>query len=195
MSFQNWSQLIKYFQQMMLTYKNHPLLFSGILPLSTETIQSKTEVKDHCIYHEVIKNVTFRGGLDAGLFTPHGEVTTCQECANNCCREKHCDAIFIVDDLCYTVYCKNKVSCIPMRVSDLKTATSLAFIVRRNNPPLVGKLTSYLFIFSFSLTFHCSRRHNQNTEGAIRMVTNFCFWCKTYHRNILSIIETNVFID
>ena len=110
---------------------------SDILPGNKDSFDIKT--KDRCLSHDMLRNMTLRSGLEAGSFTPYGEVTTLQECVNYCCKEKRCDAVFMVDNLCYSVLCKNKDSCLPIKTSNLKTTTLLAFVQRGNNLPLIGE--------------------------------------------------------
>jgi hypothetical protein len=86
----------------------------------------------------MIQNMTLHGGLDAGLFTLHGDVKTLDVCTKYCCNDKHCDIAFMVDDACYSVQCKDEESCTPVETSLSKTKVSLAFISRGNRQPIIG---------------------------------------------------------
>ena len=108
---------------------------NSVLAVGKERINKK----NHCKRYNVVKNVTFQSGLDAGRFTPHGEVATFEDCASQCCNETSCDVALMVDNLCYSIHCKNKDSCRPIKRKQTEESTSLAFISRGNRPPLIGE--------------------------------------------------------
>lgn len=99
----------------------------------------------------MIQNMTLHGGLDAGLFTLHGDVKTLDECTKYCCNDKHCDIAFMVDDACYSVQCKDEESCTPVETSLSKTKVSLAFISRGNRQPIIGII---LLLWDFYIHAH-----------------------------------------
>ena len=97
------------------------------------------KANENCTYYELIQNKTLHGGLDAGLFTLHGDVKTINDCTNYCCNDEHCDIAFLVDDACYSVQCKDKKSCTPVEAPLSKTKVSLALISRGNRQPITDE--------------------------------------------------------
>ena len=121
--FQKVNKLFIYFSEL---HKPHT---------KVDTSYKQTE---YCSYPEIIHNMTLHGGLDAGLFTLHGDVDSFHECTKHCCNEKHCDLTMMVDDACYSVKCKDEKSCRLVKTSVSKSKVSIAFISREQRHSVIG---------------------------------------------------------
>ena len=64
-----------------------------------------------CEHSAVHFNSTFRGGINAGVLTEVGVVTSDNECISQCCLNKTCDAVFLILNRCFLVACKSKRLC------------------------------------------------------------------------------------
>jgi len=56
-------------------------------------------------------DVTLRGGLSAGQFTPIGHVDGMEACVNLCCKRKTCDIALMLRDSCYSITCASEELC------------------------------------------------------------------------------------
>lgn len=56
-------------------------------------------------------DVTLRGGLSAGQFTPIGHVDGMEACVNLCCKRKTCDVALMLRDSCYSITCASEELC------------------------------------------------------------------------------------
>ena len=56
-------------------------------------------------------DVSLRGGMSAGKFTPHGKVANMETCIGLCCQSKNCSLAMMLKDACFTVVCKNDQLC------------------------------------------------------------------------------------
>ncbi len=151
------------------------------------------KAKEQCSYHEMIQNMTLHGGLDAGLFTLHGDVKTMNECTKYCCDDEHCDLAFMVDDACYSVQCKDDKSCTPVEASLSKTKVSLAFISRGNRQPIIGILyplltNSYRIMIS---VVACLKLKEYAARNKKNVISNFLIESslETYYRTLFIFIE------
>ncbi|XP_066913670.1 uncharacterized protein [Clytia hemisphaerica] len=64
-----------------------------------------------CTHLDQEKNVTLKGGINAGKFTKHGIVPTMDACINACCQDAECDVAFMPGQTCYRVNCYNESLC------------------------------------------------------------------------------------
>ena len=77
--------------------------------------------KSHCFPGPVSHNVTLRGGMKSGLFTPRGPVKVNKDCTRRCCGDPKCDLALVINRECYFVHCYHWTLCqeIPFRASSL----------------------------------------------------------------------------
>lgn len=83
-------------------------------------------------------DVTLRGGLSAGKFTPVGHVDSMEACVNLCCHRNTCDIALMLRDSCYSITCVSEELCevVPAPSSDFYPRLSY---VRRDNESLSKK--------------------------------------------------------
>ena len=77
--------------------------------------------KFHCFPGPVSHNVTLRGGMKSGLFTPRGPVKVNKDCTRRCCGDPKCDLALVINRECYFVHCYHWTLCqeVPFRASSL----------------------------------------------------------------------------
>ena len=64
-----------------------------------------------CTHLDTDKNVTLRGGINAGKFTKHAAVKDMKTCIDTCCQDQTCSVAFMPGKTCYTVACKSEKLC------------------------------------------------------------------------------------
>lgn len=93
-------------------------------------------------------DVTLRGGLSAGKFTPVGHVDSMEACVNLCCHRNTCDIALMLRDSCYSITCASEELCeeVPAPSSDFYPRLSY---VRRDNENQTKKGEQYAQDISF----------------------------------------------
>ena len=109
------------------------------LSIST-VLPQKIEIGDgvSCRPSVVSYDVTLRGGLSAGKFTPVGHVDSMEACVSLCCHRNTCDIALMLRDSCYSITCVSEELCeeVPAPSSDFYPRPSY---VRRDNESLSKK--------------------------------------------------------
>eukprot|EP00112_Aurelia_sp_Birch-Aquarium-sp1_P020371 Seg523.12 transcript_id=Seg523.12/GoldUCD/mRNA.D3Y31 product="hypothetical protein" protein_id=Seg523.12/GoldUCD/D3Y31 len=79
----------------------------------TEEVTSKKlfSADGSCHAGVISYDVTLRGGMSAGNFTPHGKVGSMETCIGKCCIQKNCNAAMMLKDACFTVTCQRDELC------------------------------------------------------------------------------------
>ncbi|RMX60284.1 hypothetical protein pdam_00021442 [Pocillopora damicornis] len=74
----------------------------------------------YCRPSVVSYDVTLRGGLSAGKFTPIGHVDNMEACVHLCCKRNTCDIALMLRDSCYAITCASEELCeeVPAPSSD-----------------------------------------------------------------------------
>lgn len=74
----------------------------------------------YCRPSVVSYDVTLRGGLSAGKFTPIGHVDSMEACVHLCCKRNTCDIALMLRDSCYAITCASEELCeeVPAPSSD-----------------------------------------------------------------------------
>ena len=98
-------------------------------------------------------DVTLKGGVKAGSFTPLGQVDSIQTCISLCCQRPSCDVAFMLKTTCYSIKCSNEENCeqVPARASEYSPRLSY---VRRYTDNNVTKGEFY----EYTILIHGSRR-------------------------------------
>ena len=81
----------------------------GRVSLTTHDVQPL--VATMCTHSNIYDGETLKGGYDAGHFSYRGEVSTVDECIENCCDFRYCDLVFMIKMQCYLVYCYGRDGC------------------------------------------------------------------------------------
>lgn len=106
----------------------------SLLFISLSVLPQKISIGDgvSCRPSVVSYDVTLRGGLSAGKFTPVGHVDSMEACVNLCCKRNTCDIALMLRDSCYAITCVNEELCeeVPAPSSDFYPRLSY---VRRDN--------------------------------------------------------------
>ena len=98
-------------------------LFSASTELITESKTSMARLHDNCRHGNLEKEVTLRGGVNAGSFLDAGLVSNIEQCADHCCSVIKCDVAFMIMKRCFLVTCFSSRLCesIPARNADYFT--------------------------------------------------------------------------
>ena len=91
--------------------------------IKTGSKTSMARLHDNCRGGELEKEVTLRGGLNAGSFLDTGVVSNIEQCVNYCCYSMKCDVAFLIMERCFLVTCFSSRLCesIPARNADVFT--------------------------------------------------------------------------
>lgn len=89
-------------------------------------------------------DVTLKGGLNAGNFTPTGTVDSMETCARRCCESQSCDVAFMLKDSCYMVGCASEELCEEVPAPSSAYYPRLSFVRRgpKNDRTLLHKKNS-----------------------------------------------------
>eukprot|EP00794_Sanderia_malayensis_P012050 gene12050-13293_t len=109
---------------------------SYITSRSEEVMSKKIVSEDGSCHAGVISyDVTLRGGMTAGNFTPHGKVDSMEACIEKCCRHADCNAAMMLKDACFTVACFKDELC---EKKPIPTSSSynpkIAYVFREKRP-------------------------------------------------------------
>ncbi|KAJ7382505.1 hypothetical protein OS493_034668 [Desmophyllum pertusum] len=64
-----------------------------------------------CIRSPILRNVRFKLGKHSGDFKSVGKVRNVDRCVASCCKERACNAIFMLGSRCHLVSCSNEQDC------------------------------------------------------------------------------------
>ncbi|EDO45526.1 predicted protein [Nematostella vectensis] len=75
-------------------------------------------------------DVTLKGGIKAGTFTPIGYVDTMQTCVSLCCQRSSCDVAFMLKSTCYSIKCSSEEMCEQVQARANEYSPRLSYIRR-----------------------------------------------------------------
>ena len=75
--------------------------------------------------------VTFRGGLEAGVFTDRGKVKTMETCVELCYYHPTCHVAFMVGHTCYSIQCYSQKTCEVLPVATTVINTRVVYLKDR----------------------------------------------------------------
>ena len=75
--------------------------------------------------------VTFRGGLEAGVFTERGRVQTMETCVEVCYNHSSCHVAFMVGNTCYSIQCYSQKTCEVLPVDTTVISTRVVYLKDR----------------------------------------------------------------
>ena len=110
--------------------------------------KSGSQGEESCPHSSLYTDVTLRKGYQAGTFTSHGQVGSPEECISHCCREQHCDLMFMFLDKCFTVSCYSGYACEIVAAKRSRFTPKIMYVVRKNtslSPPSAAQLNTSLF--------------------------------------------------
>ena len=75
--------------------------------------------------------VTFRGGLEAGVFTDRGKVESMETCVELCYNHLSCHVAFMVGKTCYSIQCFSQKTCEVLPVHTTVISTRVVYLKDR----------------------------------------------------------------
>ena len=99
---------------------NTPWAYDAVLPTDLHP--------SGCVYSGPFRNISFRQGRQAGLFTNHGTAKNIRECSLWCCQSKHCDVAFMIFEDCFFVRCHSNKSCETFTIRGSKFNPRMVFV-------------------------------------------------------------------
>ena len=112
------------------------------LQVSSSTLYSTTKLRrkentsrvvhsqEHCRYGNAEKQMTLRGGLNAGSFLETGVVANIEQCVNHCCHATTCDVAFMIMKRCFLVKCHSSRLCESIPVRNVGYLTQIVHMSR-----------------------------------------------------------------
>ena len=112
------------------------------LQVSSSTLFPKSELRrkedtsrvvhsqENCRYRYAEKQMTLRGGLNAGSFLETGVVANIEQCVNHCCHATTCDVAFMIMTRCFLVKCYSSRLCESIPVRNVGYLTQIVHISR-----------------------------------------------------------------
>ena len=85
-----------------------------------------------CEKKDILYDHRFTAGMKAGIFRDHGEVSDFDSCIMYCCKDRSCNAAYMVDKTCYSVKCFSEKSCETFGVPKFFLNPIISFVDRRN---------------------------------------------------------------
>ncbi|XP_029205947.2 uncharacterized protein LOC114969793 isoform X4 [Acropora millepora] len=85
-----------------------------------------------CRAGKVFKEVTLKGGINAGTYKDVGSVQSMEECSNKCCEFAACDLAFMLSSRCYLVGCSEGKNCQIQKAKPSPYHPSVTYIERWN---------------------------------------------------------------
>ena len=112
------------------------------LQVSSTTLFSTSELRrkentsrvvhsqENCRYRNAEKQMTLRGGLNAGSFLETGVVANIEQCVNHCCHATTCDVAFMIMTRCFLVKCYSSRLCESIPVQNVGYLTQIVHMSR-----------------------------------------------------------------
>ncbi|KAJ7382471.1 hypothetical protein OS493_034632 [Desmophyllum pertusum] len=85
----------------------------------------------HVERSEEFTYVTFRSGLEAGVFTDRGKVKTMESCVQRCYNHSSCHVAFMVGHTCYSIHCYSQKTCEVLPVQTPIISTRVVYLKDR----------------------------------------------------------------
>lgn len=85
-----------------------------------------------CQPGKIFKEVTLKGGINAGTYKDVGSVKSMEECSGKCCEFAACDLAFMLSSRCYLVGCSEGKNCQIQKAKPSPYHPSVTYIERWN---------------------------------------------------------------
>lgn len=125
-------------------------------------------------------DVTLRGGLSAGQYTPIGHVDGMEACVNLCCKRNTCDIALMLRDSCYSITCASEELCEEVPAPSSNFYPRLSYVRRhfeshtKKGADHLNCLLCFVTDKSLILIFMCSK------QCYTRYVMSFAKCCMLY---------------
>ncbi|XP_028404371.1 uncharacterized protein LOC114527010 [Dendronephthya gigantea] len=110
----------------------NPGLLAKKSPLATGANPAMAGMAGQCKAGKIYKEVTLRGGINAGTYKDMGMVSGMPECQKKCCGFSACDIAFLLGGRCYLVGCADEKSCQMNKAKPSAYAPTISYVTRWN---------------------------------------------------------------
>ena len=86
-----------------------------------------------CRPGKIFKEVTLKGGVNAGTYKDVGEVASIDDCSKRCCEYSACDLAFLLQKRCYLVGCSDGKNCKFQKARPSPYHPMLTYVTRWNS--------------------------------------------------------------
>ena len=104
--------------------RNASSVVNATQSLSHRQINSKA----HVDRSEEFTYVTFRSGMEAGVFTESGKVKDMESCVERCFNRSSCHVAFMVEHTCYSIHCYSQKTCEVLPVQTPVITTRVVYL-------------------------------------------------------------------
>lgn len=91
-----------------------------------------TSKNGKCEPSKVYKEVTLKGGINAGTYKDVGGVSTMDDCQKKCCEFPACDLAFLLAGSCYLVGCYDQKNCAMQQAKESQFNPQISYVTRWN---------------------------------------------------------------
>ena len=100
----------------------------------TFIVSEESRAKHNCKQKEIKENIIFAHGSEGKQLHELGHVDGMLTCIELCCiSDKRCDAVLLLDDICYSVACDNEKACATVASDNIAYKTSIAYMDGKGN--------------------------------------------------------------
>lgn len=104
----------------------------GLIAQSQKTDSVNPTLAGQCRAGKEFKEVTLKGGINAGTYKDVGSVQSMEECSNKCCEFAACDLAFMLSSRCYLVGCSEGKNCQIQKAKPSPYHPSVTYVERWN---------------------------------------------------------------
>lgn len=115
----------------------------GLIAQGQKSLDSvNPNMAGQCRAGKLFKEVTLKGGINAGTYKDVGAVQSMDECSSKCCEFAACDLAFMLSNRCYLVGCSEGKNCQIQKAKPSPYHPSVTYIERWNKEGVkhTGKL-------------------------------------------------------
>lgn len=115
----------------------------GLIAQGQKSLDSvNPNMAGQCRAGKLFKEVTLKGGINAGTYKDVGAVQNMDECSSKCCEFAACDLAFMLSNRCYLVGCSEGKNCQIQKAKPSPYHPSVTYIERWNKEGVkhTGKL-------------------------------------------------------